>query len=684
MQEEEVEQRYHKKYQISILATMSSVGVFRKKEIDGKSFLVFTLTQTDNPTSSSEALAIDSGGHNLPLQTLFSCPRSRIDFHKLNLKKDDYGNETELHPYNCSPHFPSKRSGDQEGESLLDCDNPYICKLPVVPLFNNKQLDKEDFVCGACESHTLSANYYACLECGEKFHKECVESPLEIRHPSHPFHSLQLSSWPWSSKCICCEEFVHDNFYHCTTCELNMHPICAMRSIPFVVDHPKSHPHPLTFYPAQASLVCHFCALIKKLDPTYICIQCVFAIHKDCMGFPHVIRISRHHHRISFTSSLPSGYFSCGVCRQQVDNNYGAYACNKCDAYFVHSKCATHPKVWDGKELEEVPEEDDKIDDGEPFERIADGIILHPFHSHHLQLEIFRAYDENKYCRGCTLPIYEGQFYSCIECDFILHESCANAPRMKRHPLHPYPLTLENAASPGKEHLTQCTACKRDLAGFFYWHYLEEPFSFITLDLRCASIIEPFEFQGHKHPLFLPWEDSKKEIRCQICKEDVDEYSSKVNCMDCDYTICFHCASLPDKVRYKHDSHFLMICDGKEASDQPDWCEICEGKIEGVKENANWGDKTKERRFYKCNDCCTTLHVQCLLGVDIYLKSAQTIEEGIFCSKYPNERLDVQILLNSSLSRPICDRCYCRCPFPIYFKAQNKDFCSFYCTNKYY
>jgi len=29
---------------------------------------VFTLTQTDNPTSSSKALAMDSGGHNLPLQ----------------------------------------------------------------------------------------------------------------------------------------------------------------------------------------------------------------------------------------------------------------------------------------------------------------------------------------------------------------------------------------------------------------------------------------------------------------------------------------------------------------------------------------------------------------------------------------------------------------------------------------
>jgi len=587
--------------------------------------LVYTLTQTDNPNSSSESLAMDSGGHKLPLQPLFSCPSSRINFHKRNHID---GHETqEFYPFNCSPHFPSKRtSTDQEGESFLDWDNPYICKLPVVLLFwcNTEQPDPEDFRCGACGRPTLSATYYACLICEKMFHKECVESPFEIIHPSHPFHSLRLTSSPQSQNCICCHHYFNDIFYHCSTCKLIMHPICAMRSIPFAVDHPKSHSHPLTFYPAQASLVCHFCASIKKFDPTYICIQCVFAIHKDCRGFPHVIRISRHHHRISFTSSLLSGTFSCGVCREQVDNNYGAYACNKCDGYFVHSKCAIDPKVWDGKELEGVPEENDKIDDGEPFKRIADGIILHPFHSHHLQLEIFRAYDENTYCRGCALPIYEGQFYSCMECDFILHESCANAPCMKRHPLHPYPLTLLNTASPGEESVSQCTACRRLVVGFYYFHYLDKHHERIALDLRCASIIEPFEFHGHKHPLYLPWEDSNKVTHCQICKEDFDMDSLEVNCMECDYTICFHCASLPEKVRYKHDSHFLMICDGKEASDKPYWCEICEGKIEVVKEKANSGDKKKkrlptnrdkkERKIYKCNDCCTTLHAECLLG----------------------------------------------------------------------
>lgn len=170
------------------------------------------------------------------------------------------------------------------------------------------------------------------------------------------------------------------------------------------------------------------------------------AIHKDCIGFPHVIRISRHHHRISFTSSLPPGDLSCGVCHLKVDNNYGAYSCSKGEAYFVHT---------------------------------------------------------------------------------------------------------------------------------------------FQLDLRCASITLPFKYEGHKHPLFLAWDSKREEQLCPMCK--FESYKTKLICMECDYIICFSCLTFPYKARYKHDSHFLTICDGKEASDQPDWCEVCQGEIEEVKERGYQG-----------------------------------------------------------------------------------------------
>ncbi|CAA0394479.1 unnamed protein product [Arabidopsis thaliana] len=658
--------------------------------MDENLYFVYKLTQTDNPTSSGEVLAMDSTGDDQPLdQPLFLCPDARIKFHKLKIQREDgdiFDYDFKFHPYISSPHFPSKRSGDQQGESLLDCDEDGICKLPVAPLFwcNNKESDSREFQCGGCRDSMLSASYYACLQCEKKFHKECVESPLEIKHPTHLFHSLRLYYHPAPEFCICCKTEVFMIFYHCLTCNLSMHPVCAMRKVPFFIDHPKSHPHPLTFFPTQASLVCHFCALIKKLDPTYICTKCVFVIHKGCIGFPHVIRISRHTHRISFTSSLPCGKLSCGVCHQQVDNDYGAYSCKKCDAYFVHSKCALQRHVWDGKDLEEVPEEDDMIDDGEPFKRIADGIILHPFHSHNLHLQTTRAYDENKYCRGCALPIYEGQFYSCIESDFILHEHCANAPRMKRHPLHPHPLTLVVATrGPGNEEGTfQCDACHRKGTGFFYEHHTDQENIFM-LDIHCASIFEPFQYQGHEHPLFLPSEPNKWG-RCQMCTYEYVDLN--LNCLECDYILCFHCATLPYKVRYKHDSHFLKICNGKEANDQSYWCEICEGKIEEGTERAFYNTPKKDTSFYKCNACCTTLHQRCLLGIDTYMKPGETVKDYLSSIKYASEGqskesiTDVQILLNSSPTRPICTRCLCRCPFPIFFKGHNTIFCSWDCV----
>ncbi|CAL9243701.1 unnamed protein product [Arabidopsis halleri] len=667
---------------------MSSVGIFRKKEIDGKPFLVFTLTQTDNPTSSGEAQAMDSGGDDLPLQPLFFYNDDDED-------DDDDGDDNEdgdcdddddkddddlLLPINSSPHFPSTRSGDQQGESLLDCDHPDVCKLHVVPLFwcNNKETSTIEFECGACKMTTLCESYLACLQCQKKFHKECVESPPEIKHPSHPFHSLRLCSFQTIFASGCCRKITFGMFYQCTTCNLSMHPVCAMRPIPLVVDYPKSHPHPLSFFPTQASTVCHICAHIKQLDPTYVCIPCVFVIHKGCMGFPHIIRISRHPHRISFTSSLPSRTLSCGVCHQQVDNNYGAYSCNKCDAYFVHSKCASNPKVWDGKELEGVPEEDDLIDDGEPFVRITDGIIHHPFHSHHLRHEMNLTYDENKYCQGCALPIYEGQFYSCMECDFILHESCANAPRMKRYPLYPHPLTLKFATI--RDSYTgqfRCNECGRHGNGFFYEHHGED--RIFRLDLRCASITEPLEYQGHEHPLFLLWDDKERQTSCQMCKNI--SFCSKLFCLECDYSLCFRCVTFPYKVRYKHDSHFLTSCDRREASDELDWCDVCEGKIEEVKEKGyHWNNKKTELRFYKCNDCSTALHVDCLLGVDMYMKPITDYISVIRLTSKGTKRKDLWILLNNSPTRPICTRCLCRCPFPIFFKGHTTIFCSLYCS----
>lgn len=265
-----------------------------------------------------------------PLQPLFLCPLLRVKTHRLKdpeTNSDDEG----FVLFDISPHFPS---ADPQVHYMLDSHNRgLICELPVVPLFwcNNKEPNGADFCCSACKIANLGTTYYFCHTCRRKFHKECVESPLEIKHPSYPFQSLQLYTSPFALKnCICCDISFQDMIYHSSTYKLSMHPVCAMKPVPTFIDHTKRHPHPLTFSPSKAFSPCNVCGLTKEPILTFVCVRCDFVVHQDCIYFPHVVKICRHPHRISFISSLPSRKWSCGVCGREVDNHYGAYYCNKC------------------------------------------------------------------------------------------------------------------------------------------------------------------------------------------------------------------------------------------------------------------------------------------------------------------------------------------------------------------
>ncbi|KAF8117542.1 hypothetical protein N665_0009s0065 [Sinapis alba] len=449
--------------------------------------------------------------------------------------------------------------------------------------------------------------------------------------------------------------------YYCDLCEIFVHVHCAQATIPFFIDQPRRHDHTLTLFPRQASLTCNVCSLVNELHLTYICAICDYVAHKDCIYIPHTIRISRHHHRISFNPSLPSQVLPCGVCRREVDSDHcGAYTCNKCNGcYAVHTRCALRHDIWDGIELEGVPEEEEDV---EPFTKIADGIIFHFCHGHHLKLETSTGvYDENKFCQACVLPIYGGNFYSCVECDFILHETCAYAPRKKVHPLHPHPLQLKDASG---EQIFCCDACTRLSNGFIY-KCTKEGCDY-KLDMRCALVSEPFEYQGHQDSLFLSL-NPKEKPPCHVCKS-MEGRQQVLNCTKCDFVICFKCATLPYTPRYKHDEHYLVFCRGDEAGDS-DWCELCEGKLTvgGEKEG-----------FYKCNDCCTTLHINCLLGITPYLKPSQKIKAR-FHREY-------QLLRNNSQSRPFCNHCKIHCPYPIYWTNLQAStlytYCSSYCARR--
>ncbi|KAF3529288.1 hypothetical protein DY000_02041539 [Brassica cretica] len=217
------------------------------------------------------------------------------------------------------------------------------------------------------------------------------------------------------------------------------------------------------------------------------------------MYSPHTIKISRHHHRISHVSSLRYGKCPCGVCRQSIDGDYGAYTCNKCGDYAVHSRCALGKDVWDGEELEGIPEkdEDDITQDAPPFSKISKGLIHYFLHDHHLRLEENILYDEKKLREACVMPIFEEKLYSCTECDFILHETCLKARRRIQHALHPHLLILKTINNVSGDF--RCDACWCSCGGFVYQCPKEEwnvPPYHTKQGIRATNIFS--HFHGEK------------------------------------------------------------------------------------------------------------------------------------------------------------------------------------------
>ncbi|KAJ4907089.1 Cysteine/Histidine-rich C1 domain family protein [Raphanus sativus] len=511
-------------------------------------------------------------------------------------------------------------------------------------------------------------SYVCCGKCYGNGHEEPYKNP-PIKHPLHPKHNLMFAGCDGdvkARKCFCCEDPLEELFYCCPSCDFAINLACVVNKQPlFSIEHPKRHEHTVTLFPRQVTTSCNVCALDHSRCPIYICPSCDFVVHKRCIDLPWVIRISRHEHRIFFTPNFDLGDNGvCSICRKKINNDYGGYSCNKdgC-SYVAHSRCATGKNVWDGKELEGEPEEEIE-EELEPFMRLSDGIIRHFSHElHHLKLNEETVdtanYDEYKTCKACVLPIYYGNFYSCLDCDFILHETCANLSRRVYHAIHPHRLTLR-MESP---YLFSCSACSKVCSGFYYecsqgCHFM--------LHVQCATIYEPLIHTSHVHPLFLTSEPEEYRS-CLICHDSGLRFGSgsseTFNCIECDFSLCFKCASLPQKVRYKHDEHILTLFYGDQEASQTNhnWCEICERKIKLGK------------RFYACDECCVTLHIKCLLGKDMH-SSFRSYSSG-------PEKID--ILPNNRMTRPICSTCHKRCQQKMVFQRYGSKQCSFTCMGRY-
>lgn len=166
--------------------------------------------------------------------------------------------------------------------------------------------------------------------------------------------------------------------------------------------------------------------------------------------------------------------------------------------------------MWDGIDLEGVPEEPDE--DIEPFVRIDEETIQHFTHGHHLKLQGKEGsflHGGKRFCEACRLPVsISDVLYTCMECDFLLHEACACLPRINHHPLHKHPLVLfltfpyeitciRDLYAPPCQVMFECDGCRRRSSGFVY--ACDKKDCKFCLDVTCASVQDSSNHESH-HP----------------------------------------------------------------------------------------------------------------------------------------------------------------------------------------
>lgn len=242
-------------------------------------------------------------------------------------------------------------------------------------------------------------------------------------------------------------------------------------------------------------------------------------------------------------------------------------------------------------------------------------------------------------CEACVFPVHSDPIYSCEQCDFILHETCANLPLKKRLPFHNRQFKLY-APDMDSYEAFQCNACYTMFSGF---RYMADR---VTIDVRCGTFSELESYDFHDHPAVY-YSYTELLRRCGACLGG-QMLPMKLACDDCDFALDFGCFNLPRVVKHKDDEHLLSLCYGEDPNGKY-WCDICEGETNPK----DW--------FYTCAHSGVTFHVQCVLRDFSVLMPRRMIE-------YRRSYYRFEVVPNNHCSRPFCACCQSRCISPFFLK----------------
>ncbi|XP_017984411.1 PREDICTED: uncharacterized protein LOC108663673 [Theobroma cacao] len=292
--------------------------------------------------------------------------------------------------------------------------------------------------CNAClKEISNTANTYGLDEFEYPFHESCVRElqhlPLEIIHPLHSQHHLQLIFKEDQEGFICDKCWYISTFsrYECDECNFNLHLACASSTNDLLLEEKwqrfkdgkkkeiqhYSHLHKLAIFKYRKIRAydydCSWCGKCLS-EVCYGCLLCKFFLHELCRD-----KVQRQlYHPFDPSHPLRLHYRTgsyCNACGGFVDNftRDGTlnYCCLKC-SFFLHfhcakllptlkQKCHDHPLTY--------------------FKKTSYG-----------RQDLFR-------CNVCE-KLCDNNFFRCVQCNFSVHLPCVPIPSSIEHRYHRHPL----------------------------------------------------------------------------------------------------------------------------------------------------------------------------------------------------------------------------------------------------
>ncbi|PPR82238.1 hypothetical protein GOBAR_AA38482 [Gossypium barbadense] len=390
-----------------------------------------------------------------------------------------------------------------------------------------------------------------------------------------------------------------------------------------------SHPHPLVFFKCQTvaseevdpeAALCLGCE--KPVEGwSYGCNQCEFYLHKGCAELELAPKIQHPFHPKHPLTLLPnSDRYMSGIC-DLCGKKFGGFVYNCSDCSFdLHINCA----LLQSSIAANFPNS------------------LHP----HPLLFIQNHNNEiEPHCSGCQKPI-SGPIYHCSDCTytiFNLHKECAELPLEINHPYdrkHPLTLLPQPPTHPQK---CSCYLCRIQWKGYrcpasrcrYIAHVrcatdreiwggtimpegyderseevVDEPSNLITdvvEQIRIGELMVASEIKHSYHDY---------NLRLTFSGKTKDDDSECNGCMRrCDFSLDVGCATLPLTAWYKYDRHALTLTFSDDSEASQLYCDFCEKE----REPNSW--------FYYCAECDNSLHLNCAIGDDPYMKLGNKLED---------------------------------------------------------